>query len=309
ELPVVIISSLDAEKILKKALQKVPQNYHNPVAGTYFYRDWRIVDDTLFVFAEGIFDILNEHYGEIHLLDSDLDIETYGQNSYSIIQKHRLLVYDTAVLISDGDNLSNYQELYILDCLMHPNYMIRRIMKIRSIYSLSAFYDAEGTLFYVVEQRIKKPTYKFMFSAIRYTINTTDYAITHIEMSHKLDTKIKILYIPTSYRFQIDTCITINQYEKVNGKYILTLASSFLNMGYGNPEKNFRKLKMNVVYQLTSLNNTAIDSFPKERAISPKKNTFLDVFTNSTYDESFWEQYNYIPLDEDVKRMIENRKK
>jgi hypothetical protein len=311
ELPEIVVSSLDAKEILKKAIQRVPQNYHNPVAGTYFYRDWRIVDDTLSVFAEGIFDILHENYGEIPLLDTDPDMETDNeQNSYSVIWQHRLLVYDTSVIqkpdlpVNDKDFLSNYYDLSIFNLLSEPKYLLRD-MKRKSDYSLSAFYDADETLFYVVEQRIKKPTYKLMYSVLRYTINTTDYAITHIEASHKIDTKIKILYIPTSIRLQIDSLITINQYEKVNGKYILTLASSFRDMKFSIPEKSSRKLKMDVVYQLTSFDNASIASFPKERAISPKKKTFSDIFTNSTYDESFWQQYHYIPLDEDTKIMIE----
>jgi hypothetical protein len=100
----------------------------------------------------------------------------------------------------------------------------------------------------------------------------------------------------------------------VNGKYILTLASFSMDIEYGNLEKNFRRLKKEFLYQLTSFDNAHIKSFPIERVISPKTKTIPDVFTNSTNDESFWEQYDYIPLDENIKAMIakyrkENNKK
>lgn len=302
-LSVVTLSPLSAEEILRDAIERIPQNYHNPASGTYFYRDWRKLEDTLYVFAECILDILRTPYGGNTKTGKKQD------TAYSIVKKQRLLLYDSLLvqksdttIVSDQYFLSHFMDVSSLELLTFSEEVLKRLKK--SNFTLSSFYDEEGTLFYIIEQQLQKPKYKYLYSVARFTINTLDHAITRIETSEKIKENLKLLGIPTSGFHQINDCRHDNHYEKVNGKYILTFASYFDDGEVGDYSKKYsRRYKLNVVYQLTSF-NTAIESFPKEQAIPPHLRKFSDIFTNNSKDESFWEQYNYIPLEESIKNEI-----
>jgi len=299
ELAEVILNAslLNAESILREAFRRIPQNYHNTSAGTYFYRDWRTYNGTLYLFAEAIFDILID-YRNIDGLNTNLK-DNNGRKDYchSLIQKHQLLVYDTSITQYVNffqDIPFNYSELYVYDKI--DNISIEQILKTMkkkgTTYLLSSFYDTEGTLFYTVEQNIKK-TISYYYPTIHYTINATDYAITCL----------KLFYKP-SISWAVDTFNVVSQYEKINGKYMLVSTSYFRNLAsidYSTKGKS-RQIKINTLYYLTAFKENAdIDSFSKEQTI-PKTRRFFDIFTENTYNESFWGQYNYIPLEESIKK-------
>ena len=114
--------------------------------------------------------------------------------------------------------------------------------------------------------------------------------------------------IPTSLVLCADSSYYTLQYEKINDKYTLASTTVILNHAYERSQKKFCQYKTTRLQYLINFNDMDIESFPKERAIQPQKRAFSDIFTNDINDESFWEQYNYIPLEESIKAKIQIKK-
>ncbi|NLJ83080.1 MAG: carboxypeptidase-like regulatory domain-containing protein [Bacteroidales bacterium] len=333
ELTEVIVqsSSVSAENILRKAIQKIPENYHtNTTIGTFYYRDWRTYNDTLYVFAEGIFDVLRIiGYGKIDSSylkakpGSIKEIKTKNEsakkrNSYHIVQKNRLLVFNEDIITKNNESkngikLSDVYSNLSFDPLMRPEKTIKLLNQTNYTYSMSSYYNEEGVLFYVVERKIKPGKYIDEFkdpTITRYTINADDYAIVNItKLYGKFDReqntitvsllpKILVLYSNSNAKY------SSLQYEKINDKYTLVSRVSTEDYEVVYFKKKRFTLKGVSIQHLITFNDTDTNSFQKKFAIDPQKRKFSDVFTNNTSDDAFWEQYNYIPLEESIKKKI-----
>ena len=174
ELAEVIVqdSSVNAESILREAIRRIPENYHtNTTIGTFYCRDWRTYNDTLYVFAEGIFDVLRIiGYGKIDSLyirakpGSIKEIKAKKEsakerNSYHIVQKNRLLVFDEEIITknnesNNGIKLSDVYFNLSFDPLMRPEKIIKFLNQKNYTHSLSSYYNEEGTLFYGVHFKL-----------------------------------------------------------------------------------------------------------------------------------------------------------
>ena len=95
------------QEIIAEAVRRIPENYHlDTTVGTWFQRDWRMLNGELYLFDESVVDMLRYGYAHdiakryYHFNDSIREME----NNYKVVRKHRLLVYDSlAVRLAAGD--------------------------------------------------------------------------------------------------------------------------------------------------------------------------------------------------------------
>ena len=95
------------QEIVAEAVRRIPQNYHiDTTVGTWFQRDYRMLNGELYLFDESVIDMLRYGYAHdttkryYHFSDRQREMD----DNYKVVRKHRLLVYDSlSVRLAAGD--------------------------------------------------------------------------------------------------------------------------------------------------------------------------------------------------------------
>ena len=334
-------SPATARQLLIDAVNRIPQNYQtDSTVGTWFYRDVREMNDELFVFDEMVFDALRVGYDKHHTLKRLLNKSRDGyvtyaykrpiESNYTAIRHDRLLLYDTTYVNRVTKGAANaymgYSENEVLyDPLEAPNtissFSTKKLEKRKNLH-MRELTDADGKEYYVVYWG-HADTNKYLVAngTFRVTIAKGSLAIVRIEEESYFGW-VKLLWPLKGMmkKYGVKTFgtgnHTIHTYGMVNGRYTLTsytrdeVFDLFLSP---NSSLGDRDLHMNKHAQcvLTTETRDGASTFLADNTIQAPGSILINQrrADNKQYDEAFWQQYNFIPLEASVRQKLEKKLK
>lgn len=312
------------QSLLDEVLRRIPQNYHStPTVSTFFFRNWSMANDSLYLFYESLTDVYRAGYGKFakkryyRVLPNKRAIES----NYKLIQKHRLPVFDTTYLLAVVGSRVEMNKLMsfdddetIVDCIEIPNasYPLAKRKRKNYNYKLEEFTDAEGEDFYLITMSPKSGKYYYTFTLV---IDKADLAVCKItyqysgeytnpdNFMHKIASPFK------SGVVHYNTAEFV--YKKIAGKYTLfsyrSAASSdnvcHMEYGYQNAMEH-QSYKHSYVYQLVDFRKNDTDTLPDNVIKAVKPQLYSTLMSNGRYDESFFENYNFVPLEDECHKKL-----
>lgn len=311
------------QSLLDEVIRRIPQNYHSsPTVSTFFFRRWSMANDSLYFFYESLTDVYRAGYGKFakkryyKVLPNKRAIES----NYKLIQKHRLPVFDTTYLLTVVGSRVEMNKLMsfdddetIVDCIEIPNasYVFAKRKRKDYNYKLEEFTDAEGKEFYLITM-LSKSKYSYTFTVV---IDKTDLAVCKItyQYSGEYTNPDNFMYkIVGPFRSGVVHYSTAEYvYKKIAGKYTLfsyrSAASSdnvcHMEYGYQNAMEH-QSYKHSYVYQLVDFRKNDTDTLPDNVIKAVKPQLYSTLMSNGRYDESFFENYNFVPLEEECKEKL-----
>ena len=311
------------QSLLDEVIRRIPQNYHSsPTVSTFFFRRWSMANDSLYFFYESLTDVYRAGYGKFakkryyKVLPNKRAIES----NYKLIQKHRLPVFDTTYLLTVVGSRVEMNKLMsfdddetIVDCIEIPNasYVFAKRKRKDYNYKLEEFTDAEGKEFYLITM-LSKSKYSYTFTVV---IDKTDLAVCKItyQYSGEYTNPDNFMYkIAGPFRSGVVHYSTAEYvYKKIAGKYTLfsyrSAASSdnvcHMEYGYQNAMEH-QSYKHSYVYQLVDFRKNDTDTLPDNVIKAVKPQLYSTLMSNGRYDESFFENYNFVPLEEECKEKL-----
>ena len=341
EVNVTEYSSKSAAKLLMDAVNRIPQNYQtDSVVGTWFYRDVRMLNDELFLFDEMVFDALRVGYDKHHALRKlynktgpygsvKLDYKRPIESNYTAIRHDRLLLCDTAYVnrVTNGiaGDKINYDESEVLyDPVEVPNTVPRlTVSKLKKAKNLRMYEttDADGKEYYVITTGYDVAAKKMMKirDTVRITIAKGSLTITRYEEWHYF---MMYPYFPLKKVFKdagVDSMANrshvVYNYGMVEGKYTLTSYTrhegSDLYCAKNSPlGERIQHLDKQCQCVLTNEHKEGA-SFLKNNTIQGPGSVLVmnRRADNKSYNEAFWQQYNFIPLETSIRQKLKKKLK
>ena len=316
----VTITAYTPQTVIQKAVSQIPNNYHTDTTiCTFFYRNWKMANDSLYLFYENVFETLRTGYGK----DKQKKINLYEahksvNSNYNTLLRSRLLICDSAYLqqlllskLSVAEHLSYRDNELILDLVELPNaaYIFNQKYRKRFSYSMEELNDGEHDCYLI--------TMKGMEQTWKLTVNQDDYAITDIVMDMDTGT----YQYPTGKLYRMDnpySSRTVHsghreiRYRKIMDKYTLVSDIWYSDITYichqegiwrHAPEvQNFKGNKTLVLTNLRNGNRSFLDS---TSILTPKQTSYTELHTEGeVYDESYWEQLNIVPLEAAIEKRV-----
>ena len=341
EVNVTEYSSKSAAKLLMDAVNRIPQNYQtDSVVGTWFYRDVRMMNDELFLFDEMVLDALRVGYDKHHALKKLLNREgPYGsfkidykrpiESNYTAIRHDRLLLCDTEYVsrVTNGAARGkiDYEESEVLyDPVEVPNTTIRlavrRLKKAKNLRMYETV-DADGKEYYVITTGYDQPVKNMMHlrDTVYITIAKGSLAITRYEewsyfMLHPYF-PLKKIFKDAGVDSMANRSHVVYNYGVVEGKYTLTSYTRHeghdLYCAKNSPMgERIQHLDKHCQCVLTGEHKEGA-SFLKNNTIQEPGSVLVTQrrADNKQYDEAFWRQYNFIPIEASVRQKLEKNLK
>ena len=311
------------QSLLDEVLRRIPQNYHStPTVSTFFFRNWSMANDSLYLFYESLTDVYRAGYGNFNkrLIYIGFSGKSNLKSNYKDILKHRLPMFDTTYLLSVVGSpsamrsmMTYYDHAAILDVVEFPNasYVFAKRKRKDYNYKLEEFTDAEGKEFYLITM-MSKSDKSYTFSLV---IDKADLAVCKItyqysgEYTNSDNFMQKIVSPFKSGVVYYDTREYV--YKKIAGKYTLfsyrSAASSdnvcHMEYGYQNAMEH-QSYKHSYVYQLVDFRKNDTDTLPDNVIKAVKPQLYSTLMSNGRYDESFFENYNFVPLEDECHKKL-----
>lgn len=330
-------------RLLQDAVSRIPLNYQtDSVVGTWFYRDVRILNGEMFLFDEMVFDALRVGYDKHHSLKKlhnsngpgnavRLDYKRPIESNYTSIRHDRLLLYDTAyanrVTNGAGGSYLEYSENEVLyDPLEVPNTTgrlsakaLKRAAK-RNNYTMREVTDADGKSYYILTSHYKSSGGPFRgHGSVSFTIAKGSLAFVRIE-EHSYFAMRPFFPLKKAFKEAGVDSMAISEhvvynYGLVEGKYTLTSYTRneetdwYCSDSYPTG-KGVQHLEKRCQCVLTGEHKEG-GSFLKHNVIQAPGSVLVGQrrADNKRYDEAFWQQYNFIPLEADLRLKLENKLK
>ena len=290
----IIIRNTDPNKLIIEALKKIKNNYQQkPVYLTTFYREKVKQNEQYMFLSEAVMKVYKTSY-------------SYSQNDLLKILKYR-----SYKNIGKQDSIqlkikSGLKTALILDIVKNKNDFINENYLAQYQYHMTNIQTFDGNLAYVINFEPQRWSDNALFSGQIY-INIANKAI--IGADYKLNTnklhKINKQFIikkEKSLNVQLKQAKYHVSYNKWNTKYYLKHVKADLKFRVKKKRKLFAthfttSLEMAVI-QIDTLN---VYRF-KRKEIDKINTIFADE--QRTYDENFWEDYNYIKPEDNWKQAI-----
>ena len=337
-------SSKAAAQLLIDAVNRIPQNYQtDSVVGTWFYRDVRMMNDELFLFDEMVFDALRVGYDKHHALKKlnnrkgayglvELGYKRPIESNYTSIRHDRLLLCDTAYVKNQvsrevsGDYIGYEENEVLYDPVEIPNTTTRLSLKRlekakkRNNFHVTEMVDAEGHQYYVVTSRYNSSGGPFRGNgSVRIVIAKGNLAITCIEETNYFAMRP---FFPLKKVFReagVDSLArrehVVYNYGLVEGKYTLTSYTRDEGTDFycnANSPKGAGLNSMDNHCQCVLTNeHKEGSSFLKNNTIQPPGSVLVPQrrADHKQYNEAFWQQYNFIPLEASIRQKLEKKLK
>ena len=306
--------------LLQEAIDRIGENYRQQTAwSTFFYRDWRAVDNQLYVFDEAVMSV--ERAGYNRYADKKIyrfDHEKREMNSnYKTMLRHRLLIYDIELLTDILENPDGVDEMMMyadnqdfFDPVSTPqaSYMLaKRILGMHFFDPIQEFTD-DGVGYYQVssEGPCRTPGAKVRYV---FSIRKSDMAIVSITSSERHVRNLTMLesWINSCYNkleVEIDTSAWL--YDQRDGKYTLTRYYNFksvrLDATMGRHAGKQQRWLQSIDWVLTDYTLTPPDVTGE--SVQARTQLLSNAFGGSDYSTDFWGQYNSILLDALPARLL-----
>ena len=344
EVTVTEYSPKAAAQLLIDAVNRIPQNYQtDSVVGTWFYRDVRMMNDELFLFDEMVFDALRVGYDKHHALKKlnnrkgayglvELGYKRPIESNYTSIRHDRLLLCDTAYVKNQvsrevsGDYIGYEENEVLYDPVEIPNattrLSLKRLEKAKkhNKYQVSEMTDAEGHQYYVVTSRYNGSGGPFRgHGSFRIVIAKGSLAITCIEETNYFAMRP---FFPLKKVFKkagVDSLArrehVVYNYGLVEGKYTLTSytrdeGTDFYCNASSPKGAGLNSMDNHCQCVLTGEHKEG-SSFLMNNTIQPPGSVQVHHrrADHKQYDEAFWHQYNFIPLEASIRQKLEKKLK
>ena len=312
------------QSLLDEVLRRIPQNYHStPTVSTFFFRKWSMANDSLYLFYESLTDVYRAGYGKFdkRLIYIGSSGNSNLNSNYKDILKHRLPMFDTTYLLSVVGSPSTmrsmmtyYDHAAILDVVEFPNasYVFAKRKRKDYNYKFEEFTDAEGKEFYLITM-INKSDKSSTFSLV---IDKADLAVCKItyqgktgEYTNSDNFMQKIVNPFKSGVVHYNTWEYV--YKKIAGKYTLfsyrsgESSDNVCHMQYGHQNAmEHQSYKHSYVYQLVDFRKNDTDTLPDNVIKAVKPQLYSTLMSNGRYDERFFENYNFVPLEDECKKKL-----
>ncbi|MEO8884692.1 MAG: hypothetical protein ABI367_01430, partial [Mucilaginibacter sp.] len=288
----VTVTYYDADKILKKAMARIPENYINrPHILRGFYRMYTYNDQNPLQLSEAVFDVYNFGYTDKHAdlfrlvkarsekNERDFNTLEFGQKPNSIFETDVINHIMASGFLND-EGLLNHQfyATGLVDVNGNKAYEI----------TFSEKPGVEGNT-YRGTIYIDTKTYAFIYfdfglsPSATSTIGATTFA--KRSLMRLGNTGIDLLYDHTKVN-----------YQQFGNKWVLSNVEGDDSLRVNNPEKKYdyvAHVKFN--YQITAVDTTETESFSSKIGRNDNINAY-----KSNGDEKFWKDYNIILSDYDV---------
>ena len=314
ELKAVIVKSYRSPRQLMNAVvTRIASNYHQRTAwSTFFYRDWRTLDDTLYLFDEAVMSMRRSPYSQYtnkrsYLFDPK---QREMESNLKTLLRHRLVVYDRSLLMQKIQKPTGCDQLLayaddenFFDPVATPQAsyaLAQRLLKEHEFEPLREF-SADGEDYYLVSSfgPCRTPKVKVHYE---YIIRKSDLALVRLvsaQQTHrrKAPSNDWVNNYFTSMIVEADTSVW--SYEVRDGHYTLTRycnMKSYRLEAHGSDRNGaVQRYRQSLDWVLTDFTLTAPDH--KEQPLSVTPQTLAGAFGNSDYSSEFWGHYNYIPID------------
>ena len=319
----VTVTAYTPQTVIQKAISLIPENYQSDTTVcTFFYRNWKMANDSLYLFYENVFESLRTGYGKDKQKRINLSESRKSTHSnYNTLLRSRLLICDSVYLshllldkASIREHLSYRDNELILDLIELPiaAYIFNRKYRKRFSYSMEELNDGEHDYYLI--------TMKGMEQTWILTINQDDFAITDIVMDMDTGT----FEYPTGKLYRLDnpySSRTVHnghreiRYRKIIDKYTLVSDIWYSDITYichqegiwrQSPEvQNFKGNKTLVLTNLSKGDHTFLESTD---ILTPKETSYTELHTQKeAYDESYWEQLNIVPLENTIEMQVNTK--
>lgn len=326
---VTVTGYVTPQEIIAEAVRRIPQNYHTDTTiGTWFHRDWRMLNGELYLFDESVIDMLRYGYTHnttkryYHFTDERRELE----DNYKVVRKHRLLVYDSlAVRLAAGDMekamapMDYSDNNVITDIVSTPQAnwaTAARLIKKHKYDPIQEYTDADGVDYWLL-RAYGRTNSKNTMAWYTLRIRKDNFAI--IDADFDLDSATSSLDYPNLLQAttpwtkgDIHRTHTNEHYELRGGRYTLTRYSYFFDATYYCHQHYGYELADPEQHRVESREWILTDLQPGDTSFlrlnsvqGHKKKNLIDAFGTSSYDEGFWEHYNTLPLDANVQAALD----
>ncbi len=319
----VTVTAYTPQTVIQKAVSLIPKNYHSDTTVcTFFYRNWKMANDSLYLFYENVIETLRTGYGKDKQRGLSLSESRKSmQSNYNTILRSRLLICDSVYLLhlllnktSVEEHLSYRDNELFLDLVELPNaaYIFNRKYRKRFTYTMEEFNDGERACYYV--------TMKGMNQTWRLTINQDDFAITDIVMDGDTGT----YQYPTGKLYRMDnpyssrTVHSVHReihYRKIRDNY--TMVSDIWNSdityichqeGIWRHAPAVQHFKGNKTLVMTNLRGGDCTFFDNADILNSKGTSYTELHPRGeVYDENYWEQLSIVPLETAIEEQVNEK--
>ena len=312
-----------ASQLIKAAVERIDSNYHRRSAyGTFFCRDWRSLDDELYLYDEAVMNVRRTGYQRFadkrvyHYEPGVRELEGNGKR----LLRHRLLVFDRRQLertLANRDGVDEMMEYDDNESFVDPvatpqaTYMLAsRIMRYHKFEPIREV-EWDGELYYRV--RSVGPG-RLLNAKIRYEylIRKRDLTIVRITSSQERigqlapqDAWVNPWY--TWLTFDADTSAW--EYDVRDGRYTMTHYYNYRQFHLGSKGRGhdgeYQYWRQCLDWTLTDFayepDSTAGDELGAEAL------PLSGAFGASDFSADYWGRYNSIPIDTLPLRLLTDK--
>ena len=314
-----------ARHLLDEAIARIADNCHSRVAySTFFVRDWRVVDDEMYLFDEAVMRVKRvgySHYSDKYGYRFDKE-QREMPNDYKTLLKHRLLVYDRNLLVKKigrkngademleyADNEMFYDPLYAPQAAYS---LAKRMLKLHKFEPIMVFED-NGELYYRVcstgPGRVNKSSVRY-----EYIIRKRDLAIVQHTASLRPEGRrppnedwVNVGFNRLTY----DVDSSSWSYDVREGSYTLTHYYNKKEFHLGvykqGKESRTQQWKSCIDWTLTDFAFETDSVVGDTIAVRPQ--TLYGAYGESYYNSDYWGHYNSIVIDTMPLRLLEEKLK
>lgn len=311
------------QHLIATAVERIDTNYQQHTArSTFFYRNWRAVDDELYLFDEAVMSILRKGYSryadkQAYVFHAD---RREMKTNYKTLLKHRLVIYDPDLVeekaggpeaVDDRMAYADNEEFY--DPVSTPlasMALSHRALARHKFEPIQEFLDGDDVYYRlrsVGPGRIAKTTlhYEYIIRKSDLAIVSITEAIDSVNMAVPSEPWINIKYD----RLVITADSSIWNYDVRDGRYTLTRYYNSQTNALATGDRWHINIQQRwqqcVDWRLTDYALGA-DSLQGE-VIAVRPQTIVGAFGESDYSGDFWGQYNSIPIDLLPARLLYNK--
>lgn len=309
--------------LMMDVLRSLDHNFRQETAySTFFYRDWRAVDDEIYLFDEAVMEVERGPYNQYaakrsyNFKSTTREMET----NYKTLLRHRLLVNDRNLLKEKVgkeagiDEMMQYaDEEQFYDPVAAPNasYALSKAWLMRQSFKPLMEFDDGGEGYYLVRSvgtsRLTRETnYEYVVRKRGLAlVRITSWITKPVRKMAPEESWVKTFF--TNLVVEADSTTWI--YDERDGK--LTLARYYYNStlrltshgrGHDGEEQLWRQ---SIDWTLTAF---SAEPAVSEGDIIDSRPVALDrAFGQSDFTPAFWGHYNTIPIDSHVVYLLEQK--
>ena len=312
-----------ARYLLQEAVESIGDNFAQQTGwSTFFFRDWRALDDELYVFDEAVMSVQRAPYNQFSSKKNyrfNLDKREMATN-FKAILRHRLVVYDRALLERKLENEEGVDEKLAYDdneiffdpvSTPQATYMLsKRVLGMHTFEAVQE-YVSDGVGYYVVRS-VGPCSTAGTKVRYEYVIRKRDLAIVKITSCARRTVNIAQLepWINAGFDrmvLEIDSSAWI--YDQRDMGFTLTRYYNFkslrLEATWGRASGKQQRWVQCTDWTLTDHSLTP----PAEvgDSVLVRQQTIASAFGESDYRSDFWQQYNSILLDALPAQLLMNK--